>query len=1070
MTNTIGRVDFLASVRGDNMERDARREGEKAGEAGADGYTKKFRKGADGGFRQMLTENGKRSYDAWARAGKRDSNVYAAAFREREKNFSAFAARIVANARRNFEGLRLDPHFMDDFSQQFEKSEHAVRSMREQLDALDGTVNRTALNAAKRQVDVWDKTNRQREATEKLENAIARLGKGLDRNSVKWKNLSANTRQWTLIITAVAAAAEDIAVLGSAAGAGLIAVGGGVAALGVAAVGVGAIVANLFQDIKDAPASMRPTIREFLNLRESIGDMNDVIAQAAFKQMGGAFDDIRNTLRGLTPALALMGTTLGRLTRSFADAIKPGTEGFQQINRLVLNASPLVDTMARSAGTLGIALVRAFNNANPLVQKMVGWVDTLIQRFNDFTQGPGFDVWIGNATRVFTSFGKLLDATGRALNNLVTPDSVDRTTQFIDRLTSFMPNLTSMLNALGALDVFGVLAAGLDDLGKALAPILPAVEDLAGALRGQMIVYLDAFGASAKVVAEVTAPLVQILANFIKAIPAPVIQGIAVAVTALGVAFAGLKVAGAVGAITKSIGTGVTYLGLYATNLGEVGSAAKGMVGKLTGVAGKAGIFGLVATAAIAGAAALKQWGDAILDYQGKATEAVGSSKSLVDSIHEIGKATTIGQEGFTAMELSSANLNDAMKFLADSGGTQWGMMMNFGTKATEETQRAAEALRGGLEELQKPLASLAENNLPAAQKKFSDYTAGLNLSDQALYNIIHGTMGDYEKALIAQIKAQGNVATQTNIVNAALGRHSKAQNDAEAAAKANQSALDGLMGQEKSTTKATDDLANAIRGFGSKTLDSREAARQFQSAIADATKTIDENTKSTDKNKRTLDISTAAGRDNQAALDGIAKAALNAAASKYEQTQNENDATAAINAGRKALIEQLAKFGITGKAAEKYADNLGLIPSNITTAAKLTGVPAAESALDRLARDRTATIHVRQTGQTQMQGNNNARFASGGTLHGPRYILAGEAGPEAIVPLRRPLNQVDPSVRWLSAIAQGRKAPAMASGGVVGGGKTTNVEAGAIVVQGSLDPYRTANDVVNRLYEETYG
>lgn len=100
--------------------------------------------------------------------------------------------------------------------------------------------------------------------------------------------------------------------------------------------------------------------------------------------------------------------------------------------------------------------------------------------------------------------------------------------------------------------------------------------------------------------------------------------------------------------------------------------------------------------------------------------------------------------------------------------------------------------------------------------------------------------------------------------------------------------------------------------------------------------------------------------------------------------------------------------------------------------------------------------------------GRTEGRFASGGILNGPRRILAGESGPEAIVPLRRNLNHVDPSVRWLSALAQNRT-PAFAGGGMVGGGKTLNVEQGAIVVQEAGNGPRAANDVMNRLAEYVY-
>lgn len=60
--------------------------------------------------------------------------------------------------------------------------------------------------------------------------------------------------------------------------------------------------------------------------------------------------------------------------------------------------------------------------------------------------------------------------------------------------------------------------------------------------------------------------------------------------------------------------------------------------------------------------------------------------------------------------------------------------------------------------------------------------------------------------------------------------------------------------------------------------------------------------------------------------------------------------------------------------------------------------------------------------------------FATGGLVNGPTRALIGEAGPEMVIPLARPLSQVDPAVREVAAFAQG-KMPGMASGGVAGGG-----------------------------------
>lgn len=69
---------------------------------------------------------------------------------------------------------------------------------------------------------------------------------------------------------------------------------------------------------------------------------------------------------------------------------------------------------------------------------------------------------------------------------------------------------------------------------------------------------------------------------------------------------------------------------------------------------------------------------------------------------------------------------------------------------------------------------------------------------------------------------------------------------------------------------------------------------------------------------------------------------------------------------------------------------------------------------------------------------------ATGGVFNGAQHRIIGEAGPEAVVPLNRDLSKVDPSVRALSAFAQGK-------GNANIGDKGTSIEAGAITV---VTPY----------------
>lgn len=87
-------------------------------------------------------------------------------------------------------------------------------------------------------------------------------------------------------------------------------------------------------------------------------------------------------------------------------------------------------------------------------------------------------------------------------------------------------------------------------------------------------------------------------------------------------------------------------------------------------------------------------------------------------------------------------------------------------------------------------------------------------------------------------------------------------------------------------------------------------------------------------------------------------------------------------------------------------------------------------------------------------------RLAAGGLVDTPTRALIGENGPEAVVPLNRPVGAVDPSVRVLSAILQGKPLP----GSEGGDGPRAIVEAGAVQIIGVRDPDQAADAVIDRI------
>lgn len=99
--------------------------------------------------------------------------------------------------------------------------------------------------------------------------------------------------------------------------------------------------------------------------------------------------------------------------------------------------------------------------------------------------------------------------------------------------------------------------------------------------------------------------------------------------------------------------------------------------------------------------------------------------------------------------------------------------------------------------------------------------------------------------------------------------------------------------------------------------------------------------------------------------------------------------------------------------------------------------------------------------GGQQIAGGEAFAFARGGILDRPTFfgnVLAGEAGPEAIVPLIGSLANVDASVRDLAVYARGMSGY---------GGGTTNIKsvsAPVTITNYATDPKQLASAVIDRM------
>lgn len=222
---------------------------------------------------------------------------------------------------------------------------------------------------------------------------------------------------------------------------------------------------------------------------------------------------------------------------------------------------------------------------------------------------------------------------------------------------------------------------------------------------------------------------------------------------------------------------------------------------------------------------------------------------------------------------------------------------------------------------------------------------------------------------LVKAAEAEGYSREQlTELMPAYATALAGANNEQELAAETSGIATEGLnelAGGAEGAAEEITDLAAAIEGFGSFIFDVRDKTREYEAAIDDLAESLE-------KNGTTLDVTTEKGRANESALDALATSTLNLAAATLEQTQSQEEASAVIQTGRDKLIEILGQFGITGQAASDYADKLGLIPENVSTAATTPGMSEAIQRAEDLARalknipgttNAYIWTHYRQTG-----------------------------------------------------------------------------------------------------------
>ena len=360
-------------------------------------------------------------------------------------------------------------------------------------------------------------------------------------------------------------------------------------------------------------------------------------------------------------------------------------------------------------------------------------------------------------------------------------------------------------------------------------------------------------------------------------------------------------------------------------------------------------------------------------------------------------------------------------------------------------------------------LAKIAETDPGKASAKFSELvelSVKSGKSQKDAIEQVSNAMPQYEAALITLAGAQGANLSNQERYNLLLGKGDLAQQLARDSASRQAETLTELSGVAQEASVDIDALSESITNFGKAQFDVNSTSRAFEAAVDDATAALE-------KNGATLDIGTEAGRANASALDEIASSALASSAAIVRQTGDQGAASAALQVGRDAYIAAATAAGVSTDAANAYADQLGLVPTNVATAFQATNVPktqadidAVQSNLAGVVRDiqiniRAVTdtsqlqamltqIRIARSEMTDLNGASSGSgrpgtFAVGGAVYGPGTgtsdsITARLSNGEHVLTALEVMRMGGQAAVYAfrQQIRSGKGAPAFAKGGAV--------------------------------------
>ncbi|ANJ26648.1 hypothetical protein ATC03_07920 [Agromyces aureus] len=331
--------------------------------------------------------------------------------------------------------------------------------------------------------------------------------------------------------------------------------------------------------------------------------------------------------------------------------------------------------------------------------------------------------------------------------------------------------------------------------------------------------------------------------------------------------------------------------------------------------------------------------------------EARASAEAYADTLEEGSQRTTAATRDMVVANLQAKQSLNLLGLEIDA--VQFDSAADAAEKLGLSVSTVADATMGSVEALEQVAAVTKLRNRTDEDAVAVREKLGLKEGEwaDAIDSVVNGVKGES-----ASLEEAIRLARQ----------HESAVDDGTAATEGQTSALEEFTSVTATAQQSVDDFITALQGLGDTQLSLNDANRQVEASLDDATEVLDKFKQSVYDTAiangaseeaahaaadaavaqgQALDITTEAGRENQAALDAIAESYKKAAAATVEQTGVQSDAIPVIQAGRDAIVAAGEAAGMSKEQAGAYADQLGLIPGDVSTQVNLHAQAAMDAA-----------------------------------------------------------------------------------------------------------------------------